>query len=908
VLLISATIANAQLRAKQYVYDKFNEQRKYVPKVLDELSSAKAKQHPEYGYLPYNAQCTECVELIDERTEKTRTFVDPKSPNHRYNQSSFFPLHYRNNNQWITIDSRLQPVPNQPGVYTALNQPVPAVLDVNEGYSALNAGFTFKFNQGLLMYLLDGNGNKIYTGNTSLLQKTVGIDGMYVTNIWPGLDMRQTFRLNEVETDYIVPKPLQLPENAVWMVMEDHITLQDGYTIANKDLQLTGKCLIKGDLKIVNAEGIEVALVKIPTYYDNNARGTFGHYELSKTGDIYTCKMYVPVKWLNLKDNAYPLTLDPSVFNKIGAFDSQFPGQQPAAMGFTYFQLGSCDYHLGVTLPGDATITNTKVDIEYRNTYNPNCDAPDSVDALWQGCRRDDLSMEIVDSICGNTVGPLTCGANQAPIGQPDTTSGTCTSDVTLVPTAPLLLYPNLLNCIQPQCEPLEINFTLRNRSFRCPETCGYECAKGNMWMMTIEYITLAGSWTQDKTQVCAGEPVTFTSQGQFGVAPYHFRYFVTTLQGIIDTTIWGSNTFVFAPEDNIQVQCWVYDTCNSVYIDLPPLDVQVVQSPPANAGGPFYVCNGETVVIGGNPTTTAGASIQWTGETPQASSWMSNANAPNPSVTIPAGVVDTFTYRLRTQDFQCFRESEAIVISLPNPAPVIDSTGGTYICNGQSVGLVTTQPFAAYAWNNGANTAGTSVSQPGSYYVVVTDQYGCTANSNTITVTQLNVPDINVYPDTLIFYGDSVALYTDANFATADSFFWYPNITITCTDCTDPSVAPTVDRYYGLVVYDQGCVVTDSALIRVILPTNFYIPNAFTPNSDGSNDFFFIFSQSGVEVRDFKVFNRWGEKVHDSVFEWDGTYKGKPAPQGVYVYVFQLKIFGEDTDRLTKGSVTLIR
>jgi gliding motility-associated-like protein len=96
--------------------------------------------------------------------------------------------------------------------------------------------------------------------------------------------------------------------------------------------------------------------------------------------------------------------------------------------------------------------------------------------------------------------------------------------------------------------------------------------------------------------------------------------------------------------------------------------------------------------------------------------------------------------------------------------------------------------------------------------------------------------------------------------------------------------------------------------LISVILPDNYYIPNAFTPNGDGVNDYFFLYGQSGVTVHSFKVFDRWGEKVYDGLFPWDGTYKGQLCQPGVYVYIFSIGLFGHLEDDHRKGSVTLIR
>ncbi len=88
-----------------------------------------------------------------------------------------------------------------------------------------------------------------------------------------------------------------------------------------------------------------------------------------------------------------------------------------------------------------------------------------------------------------------------------------------------------------------------------------------------------------------------------------------------------------------------------------------------------------------------------------------------------------------------------------------------------------------------------------------------------------------------------------------------------------------------------------------------YYMPNAFTPNDFGPNDIFKPVI-SGVKSYEFRIYNRWGEKLAEYFDEsqgWDGTYQGKPAPEGIYVYQLQFKDF---QDKLYKfsGTVHLLR
>jgi gliding motility-associated-like protein len=85
-----------------------------------------------------------------------------------------------------------------------------------------------------------------------------------------------------------------------------------------------------------------------------------------------------------------------------------------------------------------------------------------------------------------------------------------------------------------------------------------------------------------------------------------------------------------------------------------------------------------------------------------------------------------------------------------------------------------------------------------------------------------------------------------------------------------------------------------------------------FTPNGDGNNDFFEVFGKKEAWKQfEVEVFDRWGERVYqsnDMNFKWDGQYKGKDLPPAVFVYQIHLTYLDNYTDKLFKGSVTLVR
>ncbi|MDX2245624.1 MAG: PKD domain-containing protein [Bacteroidia bacterium] len=87
------------------------------------------------------------------------------------------------------------------------------------------------------------------------------------------------------------------------------------------------------------------------------------------------------------------------------------------------------------------------------------------------------------------------------------------------------------------------------------------------------------------------------------------------------------------------------------------------------------------------------------------------------------------------------------------------------------------------------------------------------------------------------------------------------------------------------------------------------HAPNAFTPNADNTNDYFYL---KGVYIREFhiKIYNRWGQQIFEAANiddAWDGTFNGQAVPEGVYVFVAEAT--ANNGRKFTKsGSVTLIR
>ncbi len=106
------------------------------------------------------------------------------------------------------------------------------------------------------------------------------------------------------------------------------------------------------------------------------------------------------------------------------------------------------------------------------------------------------------------------------------------------------------------------------------------------------------------------------------------------------------------------------------------------------------------------------------------------------------------------------------------------------------------------------------------------------------------------------------------------------------------------------------GC--HDSTIVTVqIMPPDFLLPNAFSPNADGHNDVFKILNVTNHQIKEFSIYNRFGQRVflaHKYNEGWDGTFNGKPCELGNYQYLIKYSLPDNAKEHVWKGEVTLIR
>ncbi len=220
--------------------------------------------------------------------------------------------------------------------------------------------------------------------------------------------------------------------------------------------------------------------------------------------------------------------------------------------------------------------------------------------------------------------------------------------------------------------------------------------------------------------------------------------------------------------------------------------------------------------------------------------------------------------------------------------------------------------PGYSYVWSNGNNTNVISQLAAGTYTVTVSDAHNCSVS----TAVTLNDPlPYTILLDTVaaVDLGQTVLLTADVVNGNPVSWLWTPDDYLSCPDCQSTEAGPYYNFVYNVQsVDDKGCIANATIRVNVVPKYVVFIPNAFTPNGDGVNDFFEVFgNKEAWKQFEVQVFNRIGEKVYESNdmnFKWDGAYKGVLLNPAVFVYVVKVVYLNNYSEKIFKGSLTLIR
>ncbi len=274
---------------------------------------------------------------------------------------------------------------------------------------------------------------------------------------------------------------------------------------------------------------------------------------------------------------------------------------------------------------------------------------------------------------------------------------------------------------------------------------------------------------------------------------------------------------------------------------------------------------------------------------------WSNNTNS-SVATNLAAGI---YTVTVTADSGYCLIFD---TLQVTEPPEIFCFQDDTAFCIGDSV-LLDLGNFINFQWNDGATNRYRWVSQKDSFIVRVQDADGCWSFPDTLHIRQ-DLPPLIILPDdTTICQGGSVFLDAGAGY---DAYLWSNNSAMS-------SIIAYNTGLYWVIVSEKTCKSSDTVEI-INCPPKFIVPNVFTPNGDGFNDYFEIEYQN-IWKFEIKIYNRWGARIYmtNNLEEpWNGKIKGQDAIEGVYFWEIIYQEYngsgGGFDEKKVKGTVSLYR
>ncbi|MDX2361869.1 MAG: gliding motility-associated C-terminal domain-containing protein [Crocinitomicaceae bacterium] len=249
-----------------------------------------------------------------------------------------------------------------------------------------------------------------------------------------------------------------------------------------------------------------------------------------------------------------------------------------------------------------------------------------------------------------------------------------------------------------------------------------------------------------------------------------------------------------------------------------------------------------------------------------------------------------------------CTTNADSVFISISTLPYSIDLPFGLN-CEGESIELTVSTSADSVLWSYPLGTSSDdtlsivlSDSTAGTYYLTLWDDLGCVYEDSTeVAVNPL--PVLNMPDDTILCMRDYLG---GAYIVDSTTLYWQ-------VGSMQDSVLAIMDGWYIVTaVHDNGCAIKDSIYVDVVDCNEENMPNVFTPNNDGVNDYFVIDEAPLYPNNTLIIMNRWGNVIYEED-GYNNTYGGEGLHDGTYFYLFYRE--GQDVPEVNySGYVTLIR
>ena len=405
-------------------------------------------------------------------------------------------------------------------------------------------------------------------------------------------------------------------------------------------------------------------------------------------------------------------------------------------------------------------------------------------------------------------------------------------------------------------------------------------------------------------TTICSGQNTVITASATGGSGSYTYNW----------TGVGTGASQTVSPSANTTYNVIATDALGCIG-NIANVTVNVTSLTAANltVSSGAIICVGNSSVISSNVFGSTG---------PVTISWSSGLGSGNGPFTVSP--TSSTTYVVTVTD-ACGNSVYGYVPVTVNPLPVINISPQSVVsCSQATLNFVdysTTNTGAQYMWSFGDGSISNQTNpvhdytSSGTYTVtvVVTSPAGCVNTANTTNTVVVNPGTFaqfsaNAIDGTII---SPSYIFNDASVNAATHYWTFGDGTNSST--ISPQHTYAAEGIYTVTLYTTttaGCRDSVSTPVEIKPVFTIYIPNAFTPDGDGTNDYF---SAKGADINEFDmmVFDRWGELIfqtNDMQKGWDGkaNHGNDIAETGVYVYKIAVRDF-ENRYHNYSGHITLL-
>ena len=406
---------------------------------------------------------------------------------------------------------------------------------------------------------------------------------------------------------------------------------------------------------------------------------------------------------------------------------------------------------------------------------------------------------------------------------------------------------------------------------------------------MIVSYITPPNPNELNDLQTCVGGQKEFSANGfDNGNGPFDYLWH--------DGTTADSVSLIAGSFGNQQVWVQITDNYGCSGRDSALFVVSNGLFVSLTTDATIKLCPGSPVTLVSNLTDVITYNYSWypTGEF-------------TPSIEVESSPNTTTMYILTVDDGTGCQGRDTVEVS--DEATTMVSLGvDTNLCDGAAYSLDAGVGHDTYLWSTGENSQKIQVSSGATYWVKVTNSTTC-PGSDTVLVSYLPSPMSMLNHDLELkeycFETDD-PITLNAGSSAGNQYLWLPSGTI-----SNELIVDTAGTY-SVTIRSDNCSIQDSLQIAEFCSPAIYIPNSFSPNSDGFNDLFTV--KGNVESFEMSVYNRWGELLFtsdDINTWWDGTYRGHEVQIDVYVYYISYQIMNKKSlleNKMAVGTISLIR